>query len=108
MFWYSKFTKAGGGDIKYRIKIKQKKMNKYLSKWTITRGIQLVVGVVFLNTYFSDGDFFGLAFGGLMFFQAVLNVGCFSSKGCSTSASEPVTKMTKKDLGELEVEYEEL
>lgn len=83
-------------------------MNEYLSKWTITRAIQLVIGGVFLNSYFSDGEFFGLAFGGLMFFQAVMNVGCFSSKGCSTSASTPVKKMTKKELEELEVEYEEV
>ena len=83
-------------------------MKEYLSKWTISRAVQLIIGGVFFNSYFEDGGFFALAFGGLMFFQAVFNVGCFSSKGCSTSTSGPKKKMNKTELDELEVEYEEV
>ncbi len=82
-------------------------MKEYLSKWTIPRIIQLVVGIFFLWDYFTDHGSLALAFGTMMFAQAALNIGCFSSKGCSTNPS-----YDEKDLSavsnEMEVEYEEV
>ena len=80
-------------------------MNEYISKWTLPRLIQLVIGFFFLQSFFEGGEMFGLLFGGFMLAQAVLNIGCFSSKGCSTSYTD---KNTDMDLNDLEVEYEVL
>ena len=44
----------------------------------------MAVGIYFVWNYVEDGSKFSLFFGGLMLVQALLNVGCFSSKGCST------------------------
>jgi hypothetical protein len=55
----------------------------------------------FIWNYFEDGSNFSLAFGGLMLFQSMLNVGCFSSKGCNTDNKglyniQPFAKKIKK------------
>lgn len=80
-------------------------MQDYLSKWTIPRLIQLVIGGVFLYDYSADGGRLPLAFGGMMLGQAIFNVGCFSSKGCSTSVD---TNDHSPISDEVEVEYEEV
>ena len=51
--------------------------------------------------YFEDGNKFSIVFGGIMLFQSLLNVGCFSSKGCNTNDQEtyniqPFAKKIKK------------
>ena len=81
-------------------------LKDYLSKWTWMRIVQLIVGVVFLGNYFDEGGFFNLAFGGMMFLQALLNMGCFSSKGCSTPSYN--TDSNPTDSTEKEVEFEEI
>ncbi len=80
-------------------------MQDYLSKWTFTRFLQLLVGGFFLQTYFHDHSIMPLAFGGMMAFQALANVGCFSSKGCSTPRIQQDDSI---HLDEVEVEYEEV
>lgn len=81
-------------------------MKDYLSKWTIPRGIQLVVGLFFLWDYATDGGTLAMAFGTMMLAQAVLNIGCFSSKGCSTPSYNQNDQSSVSD--EVEVEYEEV
>ena len=80
-------------------------MQDYLSKWTFTRFLQLLVGVFFLQSYFQDNSMISLAFGGMMAFQALANVGCFSSKGCSTPR---VKQDTNINIDDVEVEYDEI
>jgi len=63
--------------------------------------IQFAVGLYFIWNYIEDGSGFSMAFGGLMLFQSLLNVGCFSSKGCDTnskdlSSVQPFAKKIKK------------
>lgn len=60
-------------------------MKDYINKWTYKRLIQFAVGIYFIWNYIEDGSNFSLAFAGIMLFQSILNVGCFSSKGCSTN-----------------------
>ena len=60
-------------------------MKNYINKWTYKRLIQFAVGLYFVWNYVEDGSNFSLAFAGIMLFQSMLNVGCFSSKGCSTN-----------------------
>ena len=76
-------------------------MKNYINKWTYKRLIQFTVGLYFIWNYVEDGSNFSLAFGGLMLFQSLLNVGCFSSKGCSTNDEnlydmQPFAKKIKK------------
>ncbi len=80
-------------------------MQEYLNKWTFTRFLQLLVGGFFLQSYFQDQNIMGLAFGGMMAFQALANVGCFSSKGCSTPRFKQDDAI---NVDEVEVEYEEV
>lgn len=77
-------------------------LTNYIRKWTFARGLQLAVGKFFLGNYFEEGGFFNAALGGIMFVQAVLNIGCFSSKGCSTP-----TYKNDKSISE-DIEYEEV
>jgi len=66
---------------------------------------QLIVGIVFLGNYFDEGGFFHLVFGSMMSIQAVLNMGCFSSKGCSTPNYPEPNNRKNQDV---EVEFEEV
>jgi len=80
-------------------------MTEYFSKWTWMRIAQLVVGIIFLGNYFDEGGFFNIAFGGMMFLQAALNWGCFSSKGCSTSN---YNNKNSKNYQDEDIEFEEV
>jgi len=64
-------------------------LREYINKWTYKRVLQSLVGIYFIWNYFEDGNQFSLFFGGLMLVQALLNIGCFSTKGCSTPNEEP-------------------
>ena len=63
-------------------------MKDYINKWTYKRLLQFGVGLYFVWNYLEDGSNFSLAFAGLMLFQSLLNVGCFSSKGCATNDND--------------------
>ncbi len=76
-------------------------MKEYINKWTYKRVIQSVVGFYFIWNYIEDDGKLSLAFGLLMLFQSIFNVGCFSSKGCSTTVNhsnqaEPFSKKIKR------------
>ena len=71
----------------------------YISKWSYHRLIQLAIGAYFIWNYSQSDDRLSLFFGGFMLFQAILNIGCFSSKGCSTTSTgeaAPFAKDIKK------------
>ena len=67
-------------------------LQEYISKWTYKRVLQLGVGIYFAWNYVEDGGIFSLIFGGMMLFQALLNVGCFSTRGCSTPDQDSGSK----------------
>jgi len=74
-------------------------MKEYLNKWTIQRIVQLIVGSYFIWNFIEADSKLSLAFGIIMSFQAIFNVGCFSSKGCSTTTTKkalPFVKNIKK------------
>ena len=76
-------------------------LKTYIDKWTIQRLIQLAIGSYFIWNYIEDESRISLVFGGVMLYQAILNVGCFGSKGCSTPVSgadkaQPFAKDIKK------------
>lgn len=63
-------------------------LKDYVNKWSIKRLIQLGVGLFFVYYYTKDHSTFALIFGIVMLTQALLNVGCFSTKGCTNSIDE--------------------
>ncbi|HBK71675.1 MAG TPA: hypothetical protein DDZ39_08500 [Flavobacteriaceae bacterium] len=76
-------------------------MKTYFSRWTYQRLIQLGVGAYFIWNFIEADGKLSLAFGLLMSIQAVFNIGCFSTRGCSTSVADtdkpqPFTKDIKK------------
>ncbi len=78
------------------------KIKEYLSLWTIKRFLQLLFGLYFFWEYTKESSVFALVIGALMTYQAVMNVGCFSSKGCTV----PQTKNTQIYSEDEEVEFE--
>ena len=81
-----------------------KKIKSYLSLWTIKRFLQLLFGLYFFWEYAKHPNLFALIFGLLMTFQAIMNIGCFSSKGCTTPRSNTNIKYDENQ----EIEYEEV
>lgn len=76
-------------------------MKDYISKWSYKRLIQAAIGTYFMWNFYADGSRLSLIFGGIMLVQAFLNVGCFSTRGCSTPEqntdnSQPFSKEIKK------------
>jgi len=72
------------------------KMKDYFNKWSYKRGIQLGVGIYFLYGFFDAGNKLFLIFGLMMSFQAIFNVGCFSTKGCTNTSV--ASKSSDKEL----------
>lgn len=81
-------------------------MKNYFNKWTWKRGLQLLVGCYFLWKYQQGSDSLSLFFGLFMAVQAVLNIGCFSSRGCNNTVSEHPD--SNKPIDEIEVDYDEV
>lgn len=82
----------------------KEKIKTYLSLWTIKRFLQLLFGLYFFWEYAKHPNLLALVFGLLMTFQAIMNVGCFSSKGCSTPNTGNKVKYDENQ----EVDYEEV
>lgn len=78
------------------------KLRTYFSLWTIKRFLQLLFGLYFFWEYYKHPSIFALFIGALMIFQAVMNVGCFSSKGCTVPQKN--TKYHETD----DIEFEEV
>ena len=60
-------------------------MKQYFNQWTYKRLIQLGFGLYFFWEYLQHESILAILFGVFMSFQAIANVGCFSSRGCTTN-----------------------
>lgn len=78
-------------------------LKNYLRNWNYKRLIQLGFGLYFFWEYFQHPSIFSLIFGGIMGFQAIANVGCFSTRGCSTNFDK-----NKKYNENNDIEFEEI
>lgn len=63
-------------------------MKPFFSNWSIPRILQLLVGCYLIWNYIADYMLFSLIFGAVMLYQAIMNVGCFSTKGCTVNYDE--------------------
>jgi len=73
----------------------------YINKWTYKRILQAGLGVFLVYYYTQDHNKFALAFGIFMLVQAFFNIGCFSTKGCSTPIDETEKQNFAKDIKEI-------
>ncbi len=80
-------------------------MKEYIRQWTYKRLIQLGVGVYFFWEYSQHPSTFSVLFGSVMTFQAIANVGCFSTRGCKPNIDEN----KKENFNENdEIDFEEI
>jgi len=80
-------------------------MQEYFNKWTYKRLIQLLVGVYFFWEYSNHASTFAVIFGSIMTFQAIANVGCFSTRGCNPNIDEKAKENFSEDD---EIDFEEI
>jgi hypothetical protein len=80
------------------------KIKYYLELWTIKRVLQLLFGLYFLWENYKHPNIIALIIGIIMVYQAVMNVGCFSSKGCTVPNNKDKTVYDDNQ----EVEYDEV
>ncbi len=77
-------------------------MKTYFKLWTIKRFMQLLVGFYFIWKHYQHPSYLALIFGGLILFQAIMYIGCFSSKGCAIPQN---TESYKEDT---DIDFEEV
>lgn len=65
-------------------------MNRILKNWDLTRIVRLVLSVIVAVYAITSKEYSFFILSGLLLFQAILNVSCCGSQGCSTnSKSKP-------------------
>ena len=77
------------------------KTNPLLEPWDFGRIVRLGLALFLLYDGYKSQEWLFLALGGVFLLMAVLNIGCFGSKGCST-------QNTSQSSGNEEVEFEEV
>ena len=60
------------------------RMKRILMKWDAARIIRLLLGVLIAIYSISTKDYMFLVLGGLLLFQAIMNISCCGSAGCYT------------------------
>ena len=80
-------------------------MKEYISQWNYKRIIQLAFGIYFFWEYSKHASIFAVIFGSLMTFQAIANVGCFSTKGCNPNVDQ---KAKDNYSEEDDIDFEEI
>ncbi len=80
-------------------------INTILSGWNFVRLLRLFIGGSALAAYFSEHDSFMGMLGIIVTAQAVFNVGCCGSNGCST---KPFDNSKESDLDKNEISFEEI
>jgi len=80
-------------------------MQEYFSQWTYKRVLQLAAGIYFFWEYSNHSSTFAVIFGSVMTFQAIANVGCFSTRGCTPNIDEKAIKNFSEDD---EIDFEEI
>ena len=60
------------------------RMKRILKKWDAARIIRLLLGVLIAIYSISTKDYMFLVLGGLLLFQAIMNISCCGSGECDT------------------------
>jgi len=71
-------------------------LKKYFNNWSTKRVVQLIFGLGLVLYAVQTQHLFPKIFGVMMLVQAILNIGCFSTRGCSNSEGGK----DKKDFAE--------
>lgn len=59
-------------------------MNRILRNWDLTRIIRLLLGMAVAIYSISSKEYIFLILGGILLFQAIMNVSCCGAGGCYT------------------------
>ena len=73
-------------------------MNNILKNWGVARIIRVIVGIGFGIYAIISGDYTFLWLTGILIFQAVFNISCCGTGGCSSSSSTTDTKEVYKGI----------
>ncbi len=71
-------------------------MKQYLQNWNVMRLLRLAMGILTGVQGLQSGEWLIASLGGLFSITALLNVGCGSTAGCSTSFSASQKCQTPK------------
>ena len=63
-------------------------MKRILKKWDAARIIRLLLGVLIAIYSISTKDYMFLVLGGLLLFQAIMNISCCGSARCYTDTKD--------------------
>lgn len=70
-------------------------MKNYLSNWNFMRIIRLVLGIIVIVQGIQANEWMFVALGGLFTLMPLLNIGCCSTAGCSTTYNSRKNKATE-------------
>ena len=59
-------------------------MNRILKNWDFARIVRLILGILMAIYSMISQNYIFLVFGGLLLFQAIMNISCCGSAGCYT------------------------
>ena len=82
-------------------------LKSFLSTWTLTRFLGLILGIYFFADFFTSGNFFGLFIGSIVLAQVIFNFGCFAGR-CDVPAPQNRTNTTSVGEEEDLVTVEEI
>lgn len=63
-------------------------MNRILKNWDIPRAVRLLLGIVATIYSISSKDYIFLMLGGVLLFQAIMNMSCCGAGGCYTDKQQ--------------------
>jgi hypothetical protein len=73
-------------------------LKKYFNNWSYKRLIQLFFGIGLIIYALKTQQLFPKIFGVMMLVQAVINIGCFSTRGCSNFENKKDRKYFVKNI----------
>lgn len=68
--------------------LNKEQMNRILKGWDIVRIVRLLLGVAATIYSISSKEYVFLMVGGLLLFQAAMNISCCGAGGCSTDSQQ--------------------
>ncbi len=72
-----------------------KRIEVSLQSWNLPRAIRLGLGLFFIVPAVQEADYFAMAIGGVLLYQAIANTGCGFTKN-SASCGVDLPKTNKK------------
>lgn len=75
-------------------------MKKLLSNWDCMRIFRLVLGIMAIAYAFFAKNYFFIALGGLLLFQAAVNLSCCGTQSCGSHKNKEKKGIYEDQIGE--------